>query len=142
MTRSNLKHSPVSGERKPAKTLIIDLSLVGMGFRLKRDVRQALAGNVQKAVELGLDGINVKLAREQENRYDVNAIRVIHDGSGVLRGHHLGYLRADVAAQLAPLIDDGVLACQRAVLKSMDAADDLKTGVLTATFRDKRKVKT
>lgn len=135
---SHLKQSAVSGPPKPAKTLTIDLSVVGLGFRLKRDVRQVLAGNVAKAIGLGSPGINVKLTREQENRYDINAIRVTHDGSGALRGNHLGYLRADVAAQIAPLMDDNLLSFQRASLKELDAKDDWKTGTLTATFKDKR----
>lgn len=129
------------GATKTAKTLTIDLSVVGLGFRLKADARKVLAANVQRAVGNKSPGLNVKLVREQENRADVNAIRVIHDGAGPLRGHHLGYLRADVAAQVAPLMDDNLLTFQRASIKELDAANDFKTGTLTATFRDKRRVK-
>lgn len=125
------------GTTKIAKTLTMELSVVGLGFRVKKDVRRALAGNVEKSHS----GIHVKLVREQENRVDLNAIRVIHDGSGALRGHHLGYLRADVAALLAPLMDDSLLVLKEAKLTSLDAKDEHKTGVVSATFRDKRKLK-
>lgn len=141
MAKSNLKQSPVSGQRQSDKTFTIDVSVVGLGFRLKADVRRALAANVDAAMDLNVGGINVKLVREQENRADINAIRVIHDGAGALRGRHLGYLRADVAAQFAPLIDDGDIVFKSGLLVALDPDDAWKTGILSVTFRDKRRKK-
>jgi len=43
----------------------------------------------------------VRCEREPNNRYDSNAIRAI------VNGHHVGYLRRHLAAQLAPALDRG-----------------------------------
>lgn len=116
-----------------------ELAVVGLGFRLKRDVRQSLA-RLLDASKTG--GIDVKLVREQENKYDVNAIKVLHNGSGILKGKHLGYIRADTAEMIAPLMDDGKrggFTLKAAKLTEMDAADDHKTGMMMVEFYDWRK---
>ena len=41
------------------------------------------------------------LVREKENQYDSNAIKVIADYQ------HIGYVKADLASQIAPMIDSG-----------------------------------
>lgn len=111
-----------------------EMDCVGLGFRLKRDVRQVLAGSIAKRPLIG-----VKLVREPENKYDENAIAVFHPERGALAGKHLGYLRADTAAIIAPLWDDGLLKFKRATLLALDAEDDYKTGRLEVEFIDKRK---
>src|ERR1700749_1119528 len=42
----------------------------------------------------------VELIREPRNRYDANALRA------EVRGKHIGYLRKEIAAQLAPVLDE------------------------------------
>lgn len=135
--------------RKSAKPRLIEheVTVVGLGFRLKDDVRRALAGTVDKSRN-GMEGF--KLVREQENRSDINAIRVHHPERGVLAGKHIGYLNAAVAAVLAPLMDD-YAATRRdrsipttgieflsAKLTEMSEEDRWKSGTLVVTFADHR----
>lgn len=47
-------------------------------------------------------GIPLRLVREQNNQYDENAIKITTIG-----GIQLGYIRAGLAAKLAPLMDEG-----------------------------------
>lgn len=113
-----------------------DLMVVGMGFRLKRDVRQVLAQTAERR------GVAVKLVREQENKYDLNAVKVIHADTGALAGKHLGYLSAETAAILAPLLDNGKnggLKFKSAKLIDMDGELDHKQGTVHAVFDDFRK---
>lgn len=111
-----------------------ELDMVGLGFRMKRDARDVLAGIVAKKPLTG-----VKLEREPENKYDLNAIAVYHPDRGPLAKKHLGYLRADTAAIIAPLWDEGLLRFKSATLTALDAEDDWKTGTLDVEFIDKRK---
>ena len=129
--------------KKVPKAFTHEVAVVGLGFRLKRDVRRALADTVARRP---VDGI--VLVREQENRYDDNAIMVKHPDRGPLAGKHLGYLRADTAAILAPLMDDYAATAAsgepegmrfaKAELVELDADDDYKTGSLVVTFHDYR----
>lgn len=120
---------------KSAKIIRQECDVVGLGFRLKRDVRRVLADNCRHTD--GIDGI--MLVREQENRFDINAIQVLHPKRGLLAGKHLGYLRADTAAILAPLLDDGHIKVKSAKLMELYEADDFKTGLLAIEFLDLRK---
>ena len=51
-------------------------------------------------------GTNLFLARDPKDRYDPNAIMVIHAAPG--RKSKIGYLPLDLAKELAPLMDAGV----------------------------------
>ena len=126
------------------KTFTYEVAVVGLGFRLKRDVRRALADSLRRPMN------GVVLQREQENRFDINAIAVYHPNHGALAGKQLGYLRADTAAILAPLMDEYAatgagapadrtgLQFKSAKLLSLDAEDDHKTGMLEVIFKDWR----
>jgi hypothetical protein len=105
-----------------------DLDLVGLKFRMKKDARLQLAKRCPIVH-------GVKIDREQENKYDINALRVTLDGK------HIGYLRADSAAVLAPKIDDGELKFLRATLTSLvDGTNGpASEGRLHVVFEDKRK---
>jgi len=51
--------------------------------------------------------VNVTLERETDNIHDPNAVKVnVSVGSGAV--YHLGYIPADFAAVLAPLLDKGL----------------------------------
>lgn len=115
------------------KTFEHDLDVVGLGFRLKKDVRRALAGRCP------VDG--VKLVREQENKYDINAIRVVYPNSGALAGKQIGYIRADSAAILAPLMDEGELVFKRGSLTRLIDGPNGENceGHIHVVFTDKRK---
>jgi hypothetical protein len=94
-----------------------ELDLVGLGFRMKREERCALGMKVAKAPQ------PVTFHREQENKYDVNAI-------AVYRGKEkLGYLRRETAEKLAPLIDDKEIKLSGKLIELL-ASDDNKTGVM------------
>ena len=124
---------------KNAKTFSFTFTVVGLRFRMKRDVRRALAGTIENAKENKQRGVNVKLVREQENRFHGNAVRVVHDGVGELRGKHLGYIMAEVADEIAPLMDDNLLRFKSAALVSLNPTNDWQTGQVEATFRDLRR---
>lgn len=129
-----VKKAAKTGTVRPMpKMFVTDLDVVGLGFRLKRDVRTVLAHSVAKTP------VKVTLTREPDNKYDVNAIRVNHAGTGALAGHHLGYIRADSAAILASLMDDGQFVFKRAKLEALYEDEDYKTGSMTVEFVDKRK---
>lgn len=118
-----------------------EVDVVGLGFRMKREFRKTVA----KYLHANRSGIRVKLVREQTNRFDINAImvKVVSDNkrAGLVAGQHLGYLRADTAAILAPVMDcreDGGFVFKQAVLKDLYESDDNKSGTLSVEFFDYR----
>lgn len=57
-----------------------------------------------RALVAGLEeGEELVLVREPGNAYDTNAIKVLHPENEI----HLGYIEKDIAAELAPRMDDG-----------------------------------
>lgn len=117
------------------KTFEHDLDLVGIKFRMDKDKRAALACNCPTSL--------VRLVREQENKYDENAIRVELTHRGSTEAQHLGYIRADSAAILAPYMDRGELVFKSAKLNTlMDGNNGPNSeGRLTVVFTDKRPAK-
>lgn len=103
-----------------------DLDMVGLKFRMKKEARLELAKKCPIK--------NIVLAREQENKYDINAIRVS------LGGVHLGYIRADTAAILAKAMDDGEMKFLRATLtRLVDGTNGpASDGRLHVVFEDRR----
>lgn len=68
---------------------------VGMHFRERDGIpAKAIVGNMVPPVELQLE-------REPENQYDIYAIKVLYENQ------HIGYIEKDVAAFLAPEMDEG-----------------------------------
>lgn len=74
----------------------IELQAVGLYFRISPDDLSKLARKLP---------MPVRFEREPENRFDENAIKVIT----VPDNRHIGYLSRLVAAEYAPLIDEGKL---------------------------------
>lgn len=96
------------------RIVTLDISAVGLQFRLKRDVRDILAGKSFK----------VALEREPDNRFDDNAIKVLMDDPkkyGLIRGQHIGYIRRETAAELAPRVDEGKVELLSGVMSGVDA---------------------
>ena len=128
------------------KTFTYDFDVVGLGFRLKADAREELAATIRrnaKVMSKGGAGITgVKLRREQENKYDINAIAVYYPDRGALAGKHLGYLRADTAAIIAPLMDDGkeggLVFLRASIIGILDGKRPNEVLKITATFTDHR----
>lgn len=116
-----------------AKTFDYVLDVVGLKFRMNLSIRQELAKRCP------LSGI--KLVREQENRYDINAIRVEYPpGHSDAKKKHIGYVRADSAAILAPLMDEGKLVFKNAKLAELVDGNSgpLSEGRMFVVFNDKR----
>ena len=119
-----------------------DLDVVGLKFRMKRELRQQFATHISTGMA---SAKAVTLSREQENKYDINAIRVdLVNKPGFLEKKHIGYIRADSAAILAPLMDEGLVRGSGGlVFKSAKllgiVGDDLTEGRLHVTFTDRRK---
>lgn len=141
----------LKGVAMPAKTksakvtpklFEFDFTVVGLKFRMDKEKRATLARSCPYR--------GILLVREQENKYDPNAIAV--NFGTVPSWHdkkHIGYLPADDAVVLAPhmdmwvatakddeLVPDG-LEFKSAVLTSVDGADNL-TGTIHAVFIDHR----
>lgn len=115
---------------KTKKKVVQELDVVGLGFRMKRDVREQLAAVLLKRP------MKVSLTREQENEYDVNAIRV--DAlDGFLKGRQVGYVRATTAEILAKKIDDGEFSVESAELVML-YGPDYKDGVMHVVLLDLR----
>lgn len=120
--------------KKKAPIFKHEIDVVGLGFRMKREFRQRFAKELP---------ILVTLVREQTNRFDINAIKVVSADrtQQAPKGTHLGYIRAESAALLAPLMDnreDGGMVFKSAVLTSLYEDDDHRSGVLDVEFYDYR----
>lgn len=66
------------------------------------------------------DGCDLILVREPNNPYDKNAIKVIADYQ------HIGYIRSELAQQLAPLMDQG--SAMRAEVKEITGGGSVNYG--------------
>lgn len=116
-----------------------EIDVVGLGFRMKRQFRETLAKHMP---------VDVHLVREQTNRYDINAImvkattaHVVHSATLLETDQHIGYIRAESAALLAPLMDnreDGGMVFKSAKLTDLYKDDDHRSGVLDVEFYDYR----
>lgn len=109
----------------------ISVDVIGLGFRLKKDVRTVISRSLQSK------SIKVDLRRELDNKYDENAIMVIGVG-GRFDEVHLGYLRRTTAAELAPKLDAGEWAVVSAKLTALYGQDDNKSGNVDAVLEDLR----
>lgn len=115
------------------RTFSTDLTVVGLSFRWSKDGRRIL----KQACPFP-----VSLEREPENEHDENAIKVnvaMHRPIKKLYGRHLGYLRANIAAKLAPVIDDGSVKPVKLWVTGIDLENS--TAALEATFSDSRPAK-
>lgn len=71
------------------------------------EIRTKIRGTTFRGFDWDIpcEGDKVHLVREPDNAYDPNAIKCVHSGAGFL-----GYVGRDLAAQLAPTIDQGATA--------------------------------
>jgi hypothetical protein len=133
---------PKSAANAKPKLFEFDFTVVGLKFRMDKDKRATLARSCPYR--------GILLVREQENKYDPNAVAV--NFSTLPSWHtkkHIGYLPAVDAEVIAPLMDlyvatakddelvpDG-LQFKSAVLTSVDGDANL-TGTLHVVFIDYR----
>lgn len=97
------------------------VTMVGLGHRMNKLLRAELASSL-----LAHGARKVTLTREQENKYDINAIRV--NIEGIDDPDDFAYLNAQTAEVLAPKMDDGTIDIESAMLTELFANDDNKTG--------------
>lgn len=113
---------------KRGRTWTLELTVVGMRFRWKKEGRELLARSVPFPVEL---------EREPDNRADENAVKVNIAGDfklTKLRGRHLGYLRANIAELFAPKLDAGTVESVKLWVTDIDV--DGGQATIDARFRD------
>lgn len=98
------------------KTFTVELSVVGLKFRMKKDVQRVVAGMVP---------FNVEIERDPGNQWDANAIKVtIADPKlGELDGKFIGFFRRGVASQLAAKLDDGEIEPDTFIITAIYADD-------------------
>ena len=75
--------------------------------------------------------LRVDLVREPENQFDPNAIKVML--TELFPDFHIGYLSRDIAAKLAPQVDEGGIWLEASVLRELDPS----AGQLIISFRKK-----
>jgi hypothetical protein len=108
------------------------VDVIGLKFRWKRDARRALAASI------GARGIGgIRLVREEDNKYDGNAIMVLLP-ERLHGGKQLGYIRRESAAMLTPKLDIGELRIVSAKLVELLEADDWNSGPMIVTFQSKQ----
>lgn len=109
----------------------IELTVVGLNFRWKREVRKMMPGWCP---------FTVTLEREPDNQYDENAVKVLiakQKPLAKLAGKQLGYLRSNIAALLAPQLDDGTLKPAKLTVTEIDV--DGGQATIQASFRSVKK---
>lgn len=113
---------------KKSHTFDVGLTVVGLNFRWKREVRKMMPGWCP---------FNVKLEREPDNEYDEYAIKVLianQPGLNKVWGKQLGYLRSNIAALLAPRLDAGEIKPASLIVTEIDV--DGGQATIQATFRE------
>jgi len=109
MNKKVKKSRPVKKAQPKQKSY--DFSVVGLGYRVTMPYRRRLAK---------LTPFPVRLVREPENTHDENAIAVTIAAGTFIDGMKIGYLRREVAAVLAPALDEGIVAETKAEVTAVD----------------------
>ena len=110
---------------KPGEITELEMMVVGIKYRVSVSTRNALALDVKREKR------RVYLEREPDNPVDENAVKVFMDEKPYT-GLHLGYVKKDIAALLAPVLDAGVPVIT-AYLLDMDVKDG--SGEIVVTLK-------
>ena len=88
-------------ERRNRKMKIqnVDLKVVGVTFK-NEDTGEKRADIIRELMNKKQDNIKIELVREPENKYDMNAIKVLADCK------QIGYIGKEYASIIAPLLDE------------------------------------
>ncbi|MCM1269390.1 MAG: HIRAN domain-containing protein [Ruminococcus flavefaciens] len=80
----------------------VDLKVVGVTFTNEGtgEKRSAIIRELASKYGDNVTGITIELKREQDNKYDANAVMVLADGK------QIGYIGKEYAAIIAPMMDD------------------------------------
>ena len=81
----------------------VDLKVVGVTFSNDDgSKRSEIIREIIDKIDAGMDSgdVEIKLERESDNKFDINAIKVMADGK------QIGYIGKEYAAIMAPLMDE------------------------------------
>ena len=123
--------------KRPTKITELDLPIVGMKYRVSVSTRRMIVTHVEE------ETVECLLVREPENAHDENAVKVIID-TPPYAGFHIGYIAKEVAAVLAPMLDDPDYTVAVCIITEMDAVDAtamLHVALKTPTRAKKKKSK-
>jgi HIRAN domain len=100
------------------KTLTLDV--VGLQYRLTKSMIRVMAANRP---------LEITIMREPDNVHDENAIAVhlVDAKMKAVQGLKIGYLRKEVAAEIAPLLDSKQVKLRRGILKMVYPDDSTGT---------------
>jgi hypothetical protein len=109
-----------SREKESSQKIDITTKIVGVTKENDKGI------NIQTLLPTLSDESDVILSREKDNPYDENAIKVVADYQ------HIGYLKASVAEEVAPVIDSG----RKVYVEILDitGGDDKKYGCNIRVF--------
>lgn len=86
-------------ERRHMKIQNVDLKVVGVTFT-NEDTGEKRSDIIRELMDKDISGIKIDLIREPENKYDVNAIKVLANN------RQIGYIGKEYATIIAPLLDE------------------------------------
>ncbi len=118
-----------SADRQRDEMAKLELTCVGMNYRVTAQTRREMERFAP---------LRIEIRREPENKKDENAL-AIYCLDKPWQGMHIGYLPRAVAADFAPLVDEGMLSFEGGILASVDA--DAGNGEITVTARKLVKAK-
>lgn len=81
-----------------SKIVNVDLKVVGVTFTNEDGEKRS--DIIRELANQDIDSIDVQLVREPDNRYDMNAVKVLANDK------QIGYIGKDYASIIAPLIDE------------------------------------
>ena len=77
----------------------VDLKVVGVTFT-NEDTGEKRSDIIRELMDKKPEEIKIQLVREPENKYDINAIKVLADNK------QIGYIGKEYATIIAPLMDE------------------------------------
>lgn len=77
----------------------VDLKVVGVTFK-NEDTGEKRSDIIRELMAKSPEEIAIKLEREPDNRFDMNAVKVLADG------RQIGYIGKEYASIIAPLLDE------------------------------------
>lgn len=109
----------------PKKPKEVEITVVGLAYRVTPSTLQLLAGKLPFPVEL---------EREPENEHDENAIKVVvvKYFSHKFNDFHIGYAPKGVASVWAPALDAGKLTIAEAWITGIDVDEGTATMLVKA----------
>ena len=89
-----------------------------VGVTKRNDEEKSIQSILKEMQENDCEGEIVELEHEEDNRYDENAIKVIHDGN------HIGYINRELAAEIVGFVDAGMVDAE---ISDLTGGEDGKT---------------